>query len=316
MGKVARWLRNGWSWFVHSGLVHVLAAVSAAFIIFEVVRGNFLSETVPPLPILYDLPLAYLTGWIFHLLVVTLPERRKRRDIVETVSSALIDMSCVGQMLIGSLTYLGLCPERPVSRDHVTKVCTANNRNDATEEAIKDVLVVARESFARVEPLLTQLPPEIAKLAHSIEGVAEGFGAPRTRSTDPNRRHAHPVEMRQLSPLFTFTMGEPILSRLTYYAATDSVMNLYDECSALRNLVNHYVPSVRDVDRFDHPLSEPWVNHKLNDPQWPVDHYPAVALSRDWPADAPRPSPGGELRLATPNQESAEGSRDSADEPR
>lgn len=57
MEKIVSGIRMSWSRILHSGLVHALALVSAACVIFEGVRGNFLNEQLPPLPILYNLAL-------------------------------------------------------------------------------------------------------------------------------------------------------------------------------------------------------------------------------------------------------------------
>lgn len=290
--------------FVHSALVHVLAGAALLAVLWSAFDVYIRGEPAPQLPVLYDLSLAYLTGWLFHVLVIVLPERRRAREIVKSVETPLIEMTAVGKILVDSLTYIGLCPDKEATLEHVTRVCTANNYNDATNNFIREVLSVAREAYARLEPRITQLPPDVAKLASDIEIFAERADAPkRRRSPEPGTVSDQPEDMRAPSPMYTLTVAEPTVRRHTLQASAPAICSLYEDCARLRAAVEKYTRPARRIDIFAHPFSDPWVNHKANDPAWPVSHYPATALSEEWPQGEPLPRMLGDMRIVPPSDE-------------
>lgn len=109
-------MKDALSRFMHSAFVHVVAGCALIAIAWSTFDVYLRDEPAPPLPVLYDGSLAYLTGWFFHMLVIVLPERRRAREIVKSLEAPLIEMTAVGKLLVDSLTYIGLCPDREGGR--------------------------------------------------------------------------------------------------------------------------------------------------------------------------------------------------------
>lgn len=189
---------RGW---VRDHIVDVLAVVSLLIVAgmwyLERVLEDDLAGTRS---IILDLALAYLAGWLFHLLVVVLPERRRQRRLFATIGYDLMVIADSGRAIVHALEFVGECPEPEVATaEHVHLVCVANNRNDETMEVIAEMAARARQSFALVEPLLVSLPSEVAVRVVAVERLARSFSS----SPAPTEGWILPLEdARHPGPLY------------------------------------------------------------------------------------------------------------------
>jgi len=120
-------------------------------------------------PVVYDLALAYLAGWVFHLLVVVRPERKKLRQLKGALRSPLMLIANNGRDLIRDLEWIGTCPVLDITKSHVEKVSTAISRGISGDNYLKSRLSVARSSFQTIEPYLTLLPLELTTALQRVD---------------------------------------------------------------------------------------------------------------------------------------------------
>lgn len=237
-------------------------------------------------PVFYDLALAYLAGWIFYLLVEALPKRRKHTDMVRYLRGPLMTIANNGQDLIRDLEFIGECPEKKITPEHIERVLTANNHNVATTNFIAERLAVVRDAYRNVTPFFAMLPGEIAVAVHRVDHafINVSMNAPErfegSSSSSEEEFPVQPQDMRKPHPIFTTTKGKPTKMRMTLKG--DLVRDCYDATERVRCIVSRYISGPSTERHSERVLF--WVNHRLNAAlRHPaVKQYPQKAYSDVW----------------------------------
>jgi len=258
---VAAWASK---WLVH--LVALLALVGLLIFIATEERDSQ--------PLGYDACLAYLSGWIFNLLVVVLPERRRVRGLVGTLKGSLMMIANNGRDLIRDLEYVGRCPSRPLTRDHVEKVCVANNYSQELVQVLGQRLAVARAEYGRVAPFLATLPPGIASAAQEVEQHFLNLSMDAPAAVRPN--DIQPNKLREHHPVWTSVDGQPVALRSTLRGYADVIWSYFEATENVRSAMRPFarLPSITPE------TTEFWLNHKINDRA--ATEYPPEASSDQW----------------------------------
>ena len=248
-------------------------------------------KPIGTLPLIYDLCLAYLTGWVFHVLVVVWPERRRSQSLVSTLRGNLMMIANNGADLLRDLEFLGRCPEKTITRGHVLRVCTANNDNDATRRLLTERLSVARDAYRRAAPFLASLPHDVAM---AIQVVDQQFlnlaldvpdRLDLARHTDPTFVSTQPHAARVPTVVWTPTNTSPTPSRLSMRGWHDLVLEYCLSTEVVRTVLTpllHGKPEQAEAVEF-------WANHKMNEVGFPWSDYPAEASSEAWTGATPSP---------------------------
>lgn len=269
----------------------IMAVVAAVAVLSSWVLDVFFGlKPIGTLPVVYDLSLAYLIGWLVHLLVVVIPERRKVRAIMRTLRGNLMMIANNGPDLIRDLEFIGRCPERPITEDHVLKVCTANSCNDSMKMFISMRLSVARDAYRRVTPFLTYLPHDVAiaiqevdqqfiNVTFEVSDHREKF----PRDTNPNGPSLQPNDLRAPEIVWTLTTGAPIPKRYTLQGWKTLVFDYYMSTEHVLAAVNRFFEGVGEHSEG----VEFWINHKLNEPGYPFKDYPTDASTDAWTSTPP-----------------------------
>lgn len=162
-----RLLKRCLQWLESPG-VHILAVISLIGVIGTTVVGsiepNPLGFDIEPdsRPIYYDLCLAYLTGYFFHILVVVLPERHKREALMGALQGPLMVIANGGVDMVKDLETIAHCPHtRPITEDHLEKVCMALNDNEAVRRFISIRLTHSKIAYNQLVPYMASLPLEL-----------------------------------------------------------------------------------------------------------------------------------------------------------
>jgi hypothetical protein len=284
-------------WLKHR-MVTGLAILAATGVGLSWILDVFIGlKPVGNLPVIYDICLAYLTGWIFNLLVVVLPERRRNRAIVSTLRGSLMMIANNGRDLIRDLEFIGQCPELAVTRDHVLKVCTANNLGEGTKLVVSQRLSVARDAYRRVATFLPSLPHDLALAIQEVDqqfinvslGVPDRFEA--RAAMKPESVATQPDDLRRHELIWTLTSGSPTPNRLTWDGWTDLVFSYFESTEHLRAATATFLKGpARSPESVEF-----WINHKPNDPGYPFTEYPPEAFSNEWTMPAP---PGPSIRIS------------------
>ncbi len=275
----------------------MLAAVAAVGILTSGVLDVFVRlRPIESLPIVYDLCMAYLMGWMFNILVVVIPERRKVRAIIRTLRGNLMMIANNGSALIHDLEFIGRCPQRPITEDHVLKVCTANSYNDAMKLFFAKRLSVARDAYRRVIPFMASLPPTVAIAIQEVDQqvINLALDAPDHlefgRDADPNSPSPQLSELRTPQPVWTITTGEAMPKRQTLAGWKTLIIEYHISTERVSAAVMPYIRGSAEQSE----IVEFWINHKINDLGYPFMDYPADAFTDEWLSTPPR-SPIGLL---------------------
>lgn len=285
-------------------IVSILAAVAAVGVAGTWVLDVFFGLTpIGTFPVVYDICLAYLTGWLFNLLVVVIPERRKVLATMRTLRGNLMMIANNGRDLIRDLEFIGRCPERPITKDHLLKICTANNENEPMKLALAQRLSVARDAYRRVTPFLTSLPHDVAIAAQEVDQqfINLALDAPDhlllPNDIGPDEESPQPSDLRAPVLVWIATTGPPIPKRQTLRGWKALIFDYYKSTERVRAAVEPYMegPPVQS-EGFDF-----WLLHKS---KHPFTDYPEEASTDAWrstPPPAPPirllngPSPGSSL---------------------
>lgn len=150
-----------WKW-VSANMVNIWAVVAVLLVIItttvSLVQTPPSPEEPQGLPWLYDLALAYIAGWIFHYLVVVIPEKRKERALLRALRGHLLLIAENGHDLIRDLERIAHCPARAITTDHITKVLTALNDTPAVRAFIASRFRITQEAYDSLIPYMSSLP--------------------------------------------------------------------------------------------------------------------------------------------------------------
>lgn len=265
-------------------LVSILAVVAAAGVLSSWVLDVFVGlKPIGTLHVAYDLCLAYLTGWLFHLLVVVIPRRRKVRSIMDTLRGNLMTIANNGPALIHDLEYVGRCPERPVTDGHVSKVLTANGQNDLTMKFMSTRLSVARDAYRRVTPFLTSLPSDVAIAVQTVDQQVINFQLNAPDQLDlsgdsDSKGLSHPGNLRAPEAVSTFIDGVPVQKRQTLHGWKTLILDYFEATERLRTVVKPYL---RGAPRYSERVDF-WTMYKINDRHYPFSDYPEEASTDAW----------------------------------
>jgi hypothetical protein len=277
--------------FLQHNVVHgigILALVGVGMIwAIDVFKETSSSDD---LPVLYDLSLAYLTGWFFHLLVVVMPERRRVKNLLETLRGPLMIVANNGVDLIRDLEYIGRCPEGAPTQEHVTKVCKTIGWWGG-QRFVKQRLSVAREAFASVEPYLTVLPIELTAALQRAEQVflMQQLEVPRALDTNFGLHDFDTERLRNSGALWDPKTPQGPPKRFTFEGFSGSVLEYHDLTEAVRATLPKYLKKDRNVAAPEHV--EFFAVGKWNTPDYPYASYPTTAFTDDWVGPLPEDRP-------------------------
>jgi hypothetical protein len=241
-------------------------------------------------PVIYDLALAYLTGWVFHLLVVVIPERHRTRQLLDTLRGSLMMIANNGRDLVRDLEFIGQCPERPVTMDHLEKVCRTIGNGAGTHSFLILRLSVARESFLTVEPHFSLLPTELVSALQRVDQVFmhQRLGVPRNIPQDRGSRLSQPEEMRNEGVAWHPSETGQIPKRWTLNGSAEMFYEYYKLTEAVRAAMPKWFIETRPVPPVPERV-DMWSMHKANEKAYPFVDYPSTAFSDDWVGPLPNP---------------------------
>ncbi|WP_345763387.1 hypothetical protein [Diaminobutyricibacter sp. McL0608] len=267
-------------------MVSALAVLAAAGVVISWVLDVFFGlHPIGTLPIIYDVCLAFLTGWFFHLLVVVLPERRRVRAVMQTLSGNLMTIANNGRDLIRDLEFIGRCPERPITEDHVVKVCIANNDNEPMRLFLAVRLSVARDAYRRVAPFLASLPPDVAVAVQEVdqEFLNQVVRAPDvldvSHHADPSAPSWELQNLRQSEPVKVWTpsIHAFVEERQTLEGYSALILGYCKSTAAVGDTVKPFFANTGGRSA----AVEFWINHKINERGYPFADYPTEAQTGD-----------------------------------
>lgn len=254
-------------------LVSILAVVAALGVLISwVLDVIFRLKPISTLPIMYDLCLAYLIGWLFHWLVVVIPERRRVRSIMQTLSGNLMMIANNGADLIRDLEFLGRCPQRPVTRDHVFKICVANDNTDSMGMYMSARLSVARDAYSRVTPFLASLPHDVAVAIQEVDQqfINLSYNVPdHLVLGDTDRRFPWPRQP---------TTGDSRMKRYTMQGWQNLIFRYYTSTETVRAAVKPFIEGAGGRSERMELLGL----QKINDRNDPITYYPEEASTDAW----------------------------------
>jgi hypothetical protein len=274
--------------FVANHIVDGLAILALGAAVTSAVLASVdLSIAVEPnsRPWIYDLSLAYLAGWIFNLLVVLLPRRRQRRALYSALRGSFYMMANSGKDLVRDLEFIGMCPEREITNQHVELVCRANSYNADLTEMIAQRLTYSRDAFVSIVPHLTVIDSDLAvalqKVQQNFLHTAVGMTSSSTHQSD-----AQPSDMRKESVIHTLRSdGPPAASRHSFHGWTSLVWDYYTQTQRVRELLEPHFAS-KSTRPDESSLRAPervfiFHNHVPNEPGYPFAEYPPTAYSEE-----------------------------------
>jgi hypothetical protein len=243
------------------------------------------------LPVVYDLSLAFLTGWFFHILVVVIPERQREARLIQTLRGALMQIANNGNDLIRDFEFIGKCPERNIDSEHIHKVCRTIGRYGG-EQFMVSRMSVARGAFLRIEPFLTLLPVDLTVALQHVDQlfVHDQLDVPRELTYDKSASALQPDNIRNSGVMWLKVDGVRVPKRYTMIGWERVVLDYYNKTEAVRSAIPaRYLKEKGDQSE----RVEFWGLHKLNTPDLPYTEYPSTAFSDDWVGPIPKESKYG-----------------------
>ncbi|NRG42640.1 hypothetical protein HRK28_17135 [Rathayibacter sp. VKM Ac-2835] len=236
------------------------------------------------LPVLYDLCLAYLTGWFFHILVVVIPERRRLRHLIQTLQGSLMLVANNGHDLIRDLEFIGKCPERNINDAHINLVLRTIG-NGGTK-FVAERLSVARDAFLRLEPYLTLLPIELTAALQRVDQVFlhDQLDVPRKLTYDKSHTAMQPEDIRNSGSMWPKVDGKYVPKRYTLVGWAEPIKEYYRRTEAVRAAIPAKYLSKKNTES-EHVVF--WHMHKMNS-DYPYTEYPPTAFSDDWVGEPPQ----------------------------
>lgn len=227
-------------WF-EEHIIYVLAGIAFIGLILSTVLAsldpNPLGFTIEPdsRPLIYDLCLAYLAGVIFHFLVVVLPERRKRRATMIAVGDRLTVIAREGLRFMSDLEIIARCPRvRPVTKEHVFKVMSALNENEALEEFMSLRLSHSRKAYDQIVPYMASLPPQIQLILQR-----ENRSIVHHLYNLPNTRALNQLTLRNLRAEYKVINSKGVVVRKHHRRSVRYICDYLDVTQELTTALSH-----------------------------------------------------------------------------
>lgn len=277
--------------FKHWG-IHVLAGISLAVVIVTY-RLSLDPEPAPEsgtmqvteLPLWYDLSLAIIGAYVFNLLVVTLPAKRKEASRILFLKNHLSAIAHNGMDLIRELEEIAHCPAYRPSVEHLEKVCMAVNNNKYVRNLIATRLAHAKTAYRELIPFAADLPlPLQEKLqAESQNWIYSQFDDTDIIPITKDFRGGSIQDLRSIERIIFLVPGKgPEYRRETLANQASTILDYYKATEAIKALLDKYLP--KDHERLDDEAVKPGrIMHmfllNVNDPTWPYVTYPPEATT-------------------------------------
>lgn len=219
--------------------INILALVAAVGMVVLVIQSHQPPDPLPvgeeranPLPWLPDLLMAYLGAWIFNLLVVELPAKRKTASRFLTLKMPLEAVAHNGMDMIRDLERIAGCPPRRITVEHLTKVLTAVNDNEHIRSTIAYRLKHSADAYKEISPYAADLPLE---LQESLQREAQN-SLRLWFSEDHGIRpqDSSLTDLRAIVPQDLFSGGKFVYKRVTLAGYARPFMDYYRATEAVR----------------------------------------------------------------------------------
>lgn len=250
MKRIRHWLEDTGFTFGHEHLaLNILAGLAIVGMVVTVFISN-IPQPVPaageqqpdPLPWVFDLCIAYLSAFLFHLLVVAQPARRKEKSRILTLAMPLEAIAYSGMDMVRDLERIASCPPLRVTEEHLIKVLRAINHNGDITAHIAFRLSVAASAYKEIVPYAADLPLDLqAALQRKNRASLTLWFPPDKVRVDVNTSLQ---DLRRVVPQDLWNGGKLVYQRVTLAGHARVFMEYYKASEAVRVALAKYQPQV------------------------------------------------------------------------
>lgn len=250
MRRIRHWLEEAGFTFGREHLaLNILAGIAIIGVAVTVFISN-IPQPVPaageqepdPLPWLFDLCIAYLSAFLFHLLVVAQPARRKEKSRFLTLAMPLEAIAYSGMDMVRDLERVASCPPRRVTEEHLTKVLRAINHNDDITAHIAFRLSLAASAYKEIVPYAADLPLDLQTALQRENRTSLTLWFPLDKASADV--HTSLQDLRTVVPQDLWTGGKWVHKRVTLAGYARVFMEYYKASEAVRTAMAKYQPQV------------------------------------------------------------------------
>lgn len=272
--------------------IHILAGICLAVVVWTF-WDNLGAKPVPEpgtmhpteLPLLYDLCLAIIGAYVFNLLVVSLPAKRREASRLLFLKNHLSAIAHNGHDMVRELEELAKCPVYRPSVDHLEKVCMATNNNKHIRSLIASRLANAKRAYMEIIPFAADLP---LPLQEKLQAESQNWLYTQFDDNDIIPRsevfHGSSVEdLRSVERVIFLVPGKGTeYRRVTLAKQANTIVDYYKATEAIKALMDKYLP--KNHERLDDEAVKPGriINLFLlnvSDPTYPYVVYPPEAFT-------------------------------------